>query len=96
LYIQHEFEPASPAESNQECLAKLRECNGVLIMIGATYGSRDGGVSITHMEFRTARDESKPLFVFIKGSRETTREDEVKILLKEIDATGVKYNDLPT
>ncbi|WP_407310027.1 DUF4062 domain-containing protein [Desulfosporosinus sp. SB140] len=54
--------------SREACLAKLRECDALVLIIGERYGYIDDihHVSITELEYRTANELGLPVFAFIK------------------------------
>ncbi len=54
-------------------------------------GNLVGEISITHREYRYAKEKGFPILVFIKGERNIEREPDTEALLKEIDADDFKY-----
>ena len=62
--VLFEFEPASPVKAIEGCLAKLEECRVYLLIIGSQYGSQVDGVSITHREYRRAKELGLPVLAF--------------------------------
>ena len=50
-----------------------------------------GDLSITHAEYRRAKERKLPVLAFIKGDRNIKREEGTDLLLKELDADGPKY-----
>lgn len=56
----------------EECLRQLRESDLVVLLLGGRYGSLDPetGLSITELEYRTARDLGLPVLVFFKVSED--------------------------
>ncbi|MDA8257280.1 MAG: DUF4062 domain-containing protein [Betaproteobacteria bacterium] len=89
--VLYEFEPASPAKALEGCLASLDGCQVYLLIVGAQYGSLVGALSITHAEYRRAKEKSLPVLAFIKGERHMQREPGALVLLAELDADGPKY-----
>lgn len=89
--VLYELEPASPAKALDGCLEALDGCNVYLLIIGVQYGTAVGGVSITHAEYRRAKETGLPVLAFIKGEREVKREKGAVALLGELDADGFKY-----
>ncbi len=87
----YEFEPASADKAVEDCMASLDSCHAYLLIVGIQYGNLLGNLSLTHSEYRRARQNKLPTLVFIKGTRELRREDGTKALLKEIEADGLKY-----
>jgi len=89
--VLYEFEPASPEKATVDCLATLGTCQVLLQMIAVEYGTPVDGLSITHREYRRAREVGLPVLVFIKGERSMKREEGMAALIKEIEADGLKY-----
>jgi predicted HTH transcriptional regulator len=89
--VLYEFEPASPDKALDGCLKSLDSCHVYLLIVGSQYGSLAGDLSITHAEYRRAKDRPLPVLAFIKGDRSTKREDGVGALLSELDKDGFKY-----
>jgi hypothetical protein len=59
---------ASDHRPRDECLARLRKCDAVVLILGRYYGTIDdeSGLSITELEYRTAKDLHIPVFAFLK------------------------------
>jgi predicted HTH transcriptional regulator len=89
--VLYEYEPASPEKAMDGCLAMLDRCEVYVVMVGAEYGTLVGDLSITHAEYRCAKEKGLPILVFIKGPRTRKRESGTVALLKEIEADGFKY-----
>lgn len=89
--VLYELEPASPDKALEGCLKSLGDCQVYLLIVGTQYGAPVGELSITHTEYRRAREMSLPILVFIKGDRNTKREAETTTFLAELDADGFKY-----
>ena len=89
--VLYEFEPASPDKALEGCLAALDGCHVYLLIVGAQYGSLMGDLSITHAEYRRAKENKLPVLAFIKGERHLQREAGTHTLLAELDADGPKY-----
>ena len=89
--LLYEFEPASPQKALEECLNSLDRCQVYLLIIAIQYGSLMGDISITHAEYRRAKENKLPVLTFIKGNRGIQREPGTDALLKELDADGTKY-----
>jgi ATP-dependent DNA helicase RecG len=89
--VLYEFEPASPDTALDGCLKSLDGCAVYLLIVGAQYGTLVGEVSITHAEYRHAKEKKLPVLAFIRGDRKTKREDGTEQLLNELDADGPKY-----
>jgi predicted HTH transcriptional regulator len=91
LPFLYEYEPASPDKALDGCLKSLTACDVYVLMVGAEYGSLVGDISITHAEYRRAKEKRLPVLAFIKGDRRAKREDGTQALLKELDDDGFKY-----
>jgi len=89
--ILYELEPASPEKALEGCLQSLDGCQVYLLIVGTEYGTPVGGLSITHAEYRRAKELELPVLAFIKGDRSVKREEETVRLLDELDADGPKY-----
>lgn len=89
--VLYEFEPASPAKALDGCLEALDCCNVYLLIVGVQYGAPVGKLSITHIEYRHAKETKLPVLAFIKGERGVEREAGTAALLAEIEADGFKY-----
>lgn len=89
--VLYEFEPASPDQALDGCLKSLDGCQVYLLIVAAQYGTVVGKLSITHAEYRRAKEKKLPVLAFIKGDRKTPREEDTEALLKEIDDDGPKY-----
>jgi predicted HTH transcriptional regulator len=89
--ILYEFEPASPDKALDGCLRSLDGCRVYLLIVANQYGTLVGKLSITHTEYRRAKDKKLPVLAFIKGDRKVKREDGTEALLKELDDDGPKY-----
>jgi ATP-dependent DNA helicase RecG len=89
--VLYEFEPASPDKATEECLKTLEGCQVYLLIVGLQYGTRAGELSITHTEYRCSKEKKIPILAFIKGDRKAVREDGTDLLLRELDADGLKY-----
>jgi predicted HTH transcriptional regulator len=89
--ILYEFEPASPNRALEGCLKELGTCEVYLLIVFSEYGSQVGNLSITHAEYRCAKERKLPVLAFIKGDRKVKRHDGTEALLKEIDEDGFKY-----
>ncbi len=88
--VLYEFEPASPEKALEECLKSLDRCQVYLLMVAVQYGSLVGDISITHAEYRRAKENKLPVLAFIKGDHSVKRETGTDGLLKELDADGPK------
>ena len=89
--VLYEFEPASPDKAIEGCIEALDESQVYLLLVGVTYGTLVGDLSITHAEYRRAKDAGLPVLAFIRGERTIEREEGTAALLAEIEADGYKY-----
>src|SRR4030095_10740883 len=89
--VLYEFEPASPEKALEGCLKSLDRCQVYLLIVAIQYGSLVGDISITHAEYRRAKENKLPVLAFIKGDRGFKREPGTDGLLKELDTDGPKY-----
>lgn len=89
--VLYEFEPASPDDAAQACIQLVDACQVYLLVVGIEYGTLEGDLSITHLEFRRALAKKRPILAFIKGPRTRKRAAGTDDLLKEVDAARLKY-----
>jgi predicted HTH transcriptional regulator len=89
--VLYEFAPASPAVSTRECLDLLDACDACLSIVGREYGHTVGDASITHLEYRRAKERSLPVLAFIKGAGDAERDTGTRSWLSEIRADNIKY-----
>ena len=89
--VLYELEPASPEKALEGCIRSLDSCNVYLLIVGVQYGMPVGEISMTHTEYRRAKEVGLPVLAFIKGDRQLEREPGMVALLAELDADGPKY-----
>lgn len=89
--VLYECEPASTERALAGCLKSLAACQVYLLIVGRQYGSVAGKISVTHREYRRAKELHLPVLAFIKGERATPREKGAAALLAEIERDGYKY-----
>lgn len=89
--VLYELEPASPTRAMEGCIESLDACDVYLLIVGVQYGTPIGALSITHAEYRRAKQNDLPVLAFIKGERHVAREGGTAALLAELDADGPKY-----
>jgi len=89
--VLYECEPASPNKVLEGCLTSLDEYQVYVLIVAVQYGTRMGDFSITHAEYRRAKERKLPVLAFIKGDRSVKREKGTDALLRELDADGPKY-----
>ncbi len=89
--VLYEFEPASPDTALEDCLRTLEGCQVYLLIVGIKYGTVVGKLSITHTEYRLAKEKKLPILAFIKGDRTMKREEGMDSLLAELNTDGFKY-----
>lgn len=94
--VLFELEPASPTRALEGCITSLDSCQVYMVIVGTAYGTRVGDISITHSEYRHAKEKGLPILVFIKGERTTQREAGTSAFLEEIEADGLKYKRFGT
>ena len=73
--VLYELEPASPERALDGCLKSLDTCHVYLLIVGSQYGNLLGELSITHTEYRRAKEAEIPVLAFIKGDRRIEREE---------------------
>lgn len=54
-----------PLTAAEGCYQSVAQCQMVILMIGARYGAKEG-LSVTHQEFQTARDNGIPIISFVE------------------------------
>jgi predicted HTH transcriptional regulator len=91
LPVLYEYEPASPDKALEGCLKSLDGCHVYLLIVAVQYGTHVGKLSITHTEYRRAKEKRLPVLAFIKGDRSVKRDEGTVSFLKELDADGPKY-----
>jgi tetratricopeptide (TPR) repeat protein len=76
--------PASPNPPIAECLRHVEESDGLILLLDSGYGTinKDSGLSITHLEYRRAKDLKKPIFAYILESPE--REEAQARFIEEV------------
>lgn len=89
--VLYELEPASPSKALDGCLESLDGCQVYLLIVGIQYGTPMGELSITHAEYRRAKEKGLLVLAFIKGDRRVKREKGTAAFLEEIDTDGYKY-----
>ena len=59
----------SPTTAAESCYRSIRQCQMAVVIVGRRYGnpSEEGGISVTHKEFRTAREHGIPLIGFVEA-----------------------------
>lgn len=89
--LLYEYEPAYSEKTLDGCLNALSSCQVYLLIVGVKYGTLVGEISITHREYRYAKEKDLPILVFIKGERNIGREQGTEALLREIESDDFKY-----
>jgi len=89
--VLYEYEPASPDQALPGCFKILDGCQVYLLIVALQYGTCIGGVSITHAEYRRAKECKLPVLAFIKSDRHVKREAGTDSLLNELEGDGFKY-----
>jgi predicted HTH transcriptional regulator len=90
--LLYEFEPASTRKAVKECLEVVQKSHIFVLIIGDQYGSvGKNGLSITHREYRQAKQSGLAILVFIRGMKDANREEGIGRLIDEIRKDGYKY-----
>lgn len=89
--LLYEYEPAYPEKTLEGCLNALNSCQVYLLIVAVKYGTLVGEISITHTEYRYAKEKGFPILVFIKGERNIEREHGTEALLREVESDDFKY-----
>ncbi|MFC2108253.1 ATP-binding protein [Candidatus Bipolaricaulota bacterium] len=90
LPILYELEPASPDDALEECLELVTECQIYILIVWKEYGAPINGLSITHWEYRRAKENGIPILAFIRGSANLKREAATGSLLAELKKDNFK------
>ena len=79
----------------KECLDHLAECDAVVLLLGARYGSLDPdrGVSVTEVEYRTALDLGLPVIPFLKRHAGTWQSAESDAAIKDLHEAFKQHVD---
>lgn len=88
--VLYEFEPASPEDALEECLTLVAECQIYVLMVWKEYGEPTNGLSITHWEYRRAKEAGIPILAFIRGPTNLKREAGTDSLLAELKRDNFK------
>jgi ATP-dependent DNA helicase RecG len=88
--VLYEFEPASPEDALEECLDLVAECQIYILMVWKEYGEPTNGLSITHWEYRRAKEAGIPILAFIRGPANLKREAGTDSLLAELKRDNFK------
>lgn len=92
--VLYELQPASPERAIDGCLKTIHSCPIYLLIVGSEYGNKIkelGDISVTHAEYRHAKDAGASCLVFIKGDSRFKRDEATEAFLKEITDDGLKY-----
>lgn len=58
--------PSAPGNPIQVCIDEVEQSDALIVLLGDRYGSlADNGLSVTHLEYRCARNNSRPVFAFV-------------------------------
>jgi len=90
LPVLYELEPASPDDALEECLDLGTKCQIYILMVWKEYGDPINGLSITHWEYRRARENKIPILAFIRGPTNLKREAGTDSLLAELKKDNFK------
>lgn len=72
--------------SKEACIDTVKKCDYYILIIGARYGyiyDEDSGESVTKLEWRTAKDDDKPMLVFVSNDKKEPLQEEFKNLVGE-------------
>lgn len=90
--VLYEWEPATPEDAVSGCLKCVDQSDIYVIVVGNEYGRYHEEFSITHQEYRRARQNGIPILVYLKGHDDGQREHDVnEKLLTQIREDGHKY-----
>lgn len=57
-----------PNTAAESCYKSIKQCQLAIIIVGHRYGkTSESGISVTHKEFRTAREHNIPLIAFVEA-----------------------------
>ena len=84
--ISPDYGDLNPLNGSEDLsLEKISTADIIILLIGGSYGTiRDSGLSLTHMEYRRAVDENKPIFIYIFPDNTNNQEDNVQNFIEEI------------
>ncbi len=58
----------NPSTAAESCYRSVRQCQMAIIIVGRRYGSpSEDGISVTHKEFRAAREAGIPVIAFVES-----------------------------
>jgi hypothetical protein len=86
--VLYELKSAAPAKAFEGALECLDSCQIYLLILGDQYGSLAGDLSITHHEYRRAKERKLPILAFIRGEQALT---DGTALHRELKDDGFKY-----
>ena len=73
--VLYEYEPASPKKAVRDCLETLNGCQIYVLIVWQQYGSCIGKLSITHHEYRSAKERKLPVGIHQGTTEPETREE---------------------
>jgi hypothetical protein len=60
---------ARPYSSETACINEVQQSDAYLLILGSRYGyETEGGLSVTHAEYRAARDTNRPILAFVQDT----------------------------
>jgi len=78
-----------------ECFRRINEADAVILLLGEKYGTIvDDALSATHLEYRHARSQKKPIFAFLL--RADSREPEQARFVDEVQETVFRGGSIGT
>lgn len=89
--VLFEKEPPAARPNPRGYLTTLRGCALYVLMVANEYGQPDGELSPTHLEYREAQRLKLPTIVFLKGHKDETRSEGMRVLIAEAKKDGFKY-----
>ncbi len=59
----------NPETAAESCYRSVKQCQMAVVIVGRRYGkpTKEGNISVTHKEFRTARDSGIPVIAFVEN-----------------------------
>jgi hypothetical protein len=94
--VLYEYQPAASNTAFEGALQEVDSCKIYLLIVGSQYGTREGMLSITHHEYRRAKEKKLHILAFIRGDAKANREEGTKELLSELAADRFKYKRFST
>ena len=94
--VLYEYEPASPDKALEGCIKVLDACQVYILIVAQQYGNLVGDLSITHIEYRRAKERGLPFW----GSSKVTAASSENLALtgysRSWTGTGTSTSDSAT